>query len=105
MAFNRTRGPALAAVWAGIPDGLDLLVTHGPPRGIGDRAVFGNVGCDHLRAAVLARPPRLHVFGHIHEARGRYEIPGVRTVFYNVANRGIASFGLRPAMEIDAAPA
>lgn len=36
-AFNLPRGPKLDAVWAQVPDGLDVLVTHGPPWGIGDR--------------------------------------------------------------------
>ena len=95
MAFNRNRGPDLAKHWALIPPDLDLLVTHGPPRGIGDRAVLGSVGCDDLRAAVLAARPRAHVFGHIHEARGQYSVPGCPTAFYNAANRGVLSLGLR----------
>ena len=36
-AFNLPRGPELAAVWARIPRGIDVLITHGPPDGIGDR--------------------------------------------------------------------
>ncbi|MCE9575741.1 MAG: metallophosphoesterase [Deltaproteobacteria bacterium] len=31
-AYNLPRGAALAAKWARIPTGLDVLVTHGPPR-------------------------------------------------------------------------
>jgi hypothetical protein len=35
-AFNLPRGEALAAMWALIPVGIDVLMTHGPPEGILD---------------------------------------------------------------------
>lgn len=82
-AFNLRRGEPLREKWSLIPDGTDILVTHGPPHGIRDevrklagRAFAaitgqgGHVGCEELLAAVEARPPRLHVFGHIHEGYG-----------------------------------
>ncbi len=61
-----------------IPDDTNILVTHGPPRGILDKTVprFGgrNVGDKSLaeRVVQLSRL-KLHVFGHIHEARGDYK--------------------------------
>lgn len=80
-AFNLQRGPDLAAVWARIPDDTDVLVTHGPPRGILDRIHSGlEVGCDDLRAAVARVRPTVHVFGHIHEAYGELERDGTRFV-------------------------
>lgn len=94
MAFNLQRGADSARHWAEIPADLDLLVTHGPPAGILDRAVLGAVGCADLRRVVDERPPRIHVFGHIHEARGVRHSGG--THFVNAANRGILSLGLRP---------
>ena len=66
-AFNLPRGDALRRVWQGIPDGLDILITHGPPAGILDEARGVHVGCEDLRAIVELRQPKLHVFGHIHE--------------------------------------
>ncbi len=96
-AFARERG---SAAWERIPAGLDLLVTHGPPARIRDRAVLGHVGCEGLRAAVLARPPRVHVFGHIHEAHGEHREPGCPTRFVNVAIKGIFG-GLRPPTVLD----
>ncbi|CAG8198983.1 unnamed protein product [Penicillium olsonii] len=52
---------------------IDIVITHGPPRGIldytnsGERA--GSV--DLFRALARARPrPRMHCFGHIHEGWG-----------------------------------
>ncbi len=71
-AFNVHRGPDIAGVWAHIPAELDLLITHGPPLGILDRTIIGQrVGCEDLRQRLYEAPPRLHVFGHIHEDHGQ----------------------------------
>jgi Icc-related predicted phosphoesterase len=83
-AFNLPRGPALAAVWAKIPDDTQVLITHGPPLGIGDLTHRGpNVGCEDLLRRVRQVRPRLHVFGHIHEAAGRFDVDG--TIFVNAS--------------------
>ena len=74
-AFNLPRGEALAEKWAMIPDRLDILITHGPPEGILDTTNRGDrAGCRDLLLRVWEVKPRLHVFGHIHEAAGRVEI-------------------------------
>ncbi|KAL4973515.1 Metallo-dependent phosphatase-like protein [Aspergillus desertorum] len=70
-----------------IPDypGVDILLTHGPPRGILDQVVGGgeSVGCEHLYHAVRRARPVLHVFGHIHEGYGarrvEWEASGTRS--------------------------
>lgn len=83
-AFNLPRGPEIAAKWALIPAGTDVLVTHGPPEGIRDVNSGGQAcGCRDLLARVLEVRPRLHVFGHIHESRGRSDVDG--TVYVNAA--------------------
>jgi predicted phosphodiesterase len=70
-AFNLSRGEPLRRRWALIPPGIDVLITHGPPRGHGDLTAHGEmVGCDDLLARVHEVRPRLHVFGHIHEGYG-----------------------------------
>lgn len=46
------------------------MMTHGPPRNILDLCPSGNVGCDHLLAALNRAKPLLHCFGHIHEGHG-----------------------------------
>lgn len=76
-AFNLERGEALAAKWARIPAGLDMLVTHGPPRGYGDRVHRGSEGCDDLLEALDRARPALHVFGHIHEDGGLWQRDGI----------------------------
>ena len=89
-AFQRRRGSDIAAVWARIPDGVELLVTHGPPHGLGDRIFLGrHVGCEALRVRVEQLAPRLHLFGHIHEAHGDHTPPGSPTRYFNVAVRSL----------------
>lgn len=52
-------------------NGITIMVTHGPPKGILDLTTRGeNVGCDHLLRAVHQCKPILHCFGHIHEGWG-----------------------------------
>ena len=76
-------------VWDNIPSGLDVLVTHGPPKGILDITTKGqNVGCPSLRDTILKVRPKNHVFGHIHESYGL--VSEGETNYWNVAscNRG-----------------
>lgn len=69
-AFNEDRG-LLWRKWALIPTGVDVLITHGPPAGMLDRTYSGEpVGCEELYEELERVRPRLHVFGHIHEAYG-----------------------------------
>ncbi|XP_057301603.1 metallophosphoesterase domain-containing protein 1-like [Hydractinia symbiolongicarpus] len=74
LAFNKSRGDALLEKWNKIPEDTDILVTHGPPLGIGDRVKQSmHVGCAELLLTVQDRvKPRYHVFGHIHEDFGAW---------------------------------
>jgi Icc-related predicted phosphoesterase len=68
----------LAAKWALIPSGLDVLVTHGPPHGILDLTNRNDhAGSWTLLRRVYELRPRVHVFGHIHESAGRADIDGI----------------------------
>jgi 3',5'-cyclic AMP phosphodiesterase CpdA len=72
------------AHWAKIPEGTDVLVTHGPPLRILDRTPRGDyVGDQDLLNRVRAVRPRVHVFGHIHDAHGTVEDDGI--TFVNAA--------------------
>jgi Icc-related predicted phosphoesterase len=81
-----------------IPEGLDVLMTHGPPAYAGDyiptsekqRNKYGNFGGQHVgdptlneRILSMERPPKVVICGHIHEDRGAHEVAGVPV--YNVA--------------------
>ena len=70
-AFNCERGEAIRKYWDLIPQETDILITHGPPLGHGDKAQYTyNVGCEELLKAVERVKPLVHVFGHIHEGYG-----------------------------------
>ena len=74
----------LAEHFSRIPEGLDVLISHGPPRGILDPGWREeHVGSTALAARVEAVKPLHHVFGHLHGAGGQ-KVEGV-TNFYNVA--------------------
>lgn len=71
-AFNLPRGEKLLAKWRLIPSDTDVLVTHTPPYGRGDRVGHMRVGCEELAREVSERiQPQFHVFGHVHEGYGK----------------------------------
>lgn len=96
-AFNLSRDTAdLRDKWANIPDDVDVLITHGPPLGIGDRTKGwvdprtgilrppAAVGCYDLKERVAKLPKlKLHVFGHIHHSYGEYRWNGA--IFANAS--------------------
>lgn len=79
--------------FARIPTGVDVLVSHGPVRGLLDVAVHGeHVGSLALRTHLPRIAPRLLVHGHIHEAYG--EARSGRT---HIVNASICDHAYRPA--------
>jgi predicted phosphohydrolase len=99
-AFNLHRGPAIREKWDLIPPDVDVLLTHGPPRGILDVTDAGEpVGCDDLLDAVRRVRPRLHVFGHIHEGYGRVDRDG--TIFVNASNCDVGYRAVNPPIVVD----
>jgi Icc-related predicted phosphoesterase len=82
-AFGQRSEPGLQKKWEMIPRDVDVLVTHSPPINILDRTWSKeNVGSPSLLAEIAGRiKPRVHVFGHIHEAYGTAQRDG--TTFVN----------------------
>ncbi len=73
-AFNRFRGSSIEHHWNKIPDGIDVLLTHGPPSYVNPLSVVKNdnedVGCEDLYKAIMRIKPKINAFGHIHEGYG-----------------------------------
>lgn len=69
-AFN-VRRDRLSKYWEAIPKETNILVTHGPPKGILDLALDKDKQLEFCGDKALATRsfevcPELHVFGHIH---------------------------------------
>jgi Icc-related predicted phosphoesterase len=69
--------PNLARIWANLPDDLEILLSHGPPRGYTDLTADGiHAGSTSLRDRVLELTQlRLHCCGHIHGGYGTASLP------------------------------
>jgi len=90
--------------WARMPEALDILITHVPPYGILDIAPGSQLheGCPELLEAVELIEPRLHVFGHVHHARGVLRTK--KTVFVNAEVFGEAGDKDRSPIVIELDP-
>lgn len=110
-AFMKSRDK-ISRVWDAIPPDTDVLITHGPPKGIRDLSYdrLGNLeycGCGALmkKCFKLKDELKLVLFGHIHDMDG-VQNQGVshysktHTVFSNATcvddgkfGKGLTSFG------------
>ncbi len=90
-AFNRFRGSSIEAHWNKIPEGMDIVITHGPPANIGDlgRVIEGeDVGCEDLYKTLVHRvKPKINCFGHIHEGYGIIEQDEIIFINCSILNR------------------
>ena len=83
-------------IWRGMPKNADVIITHGPPKGILDtvRNDFNgayeehNCGDGMLMSKIIKFKPKYHVFGHIHEEGGKtFEAPyGTKFMNCSVVN-------------------
>jgi hypothetical protein len=89
-------------VWEKIPKDIDILVTHGPVRGIHDFTLIDtkNVGCPTLAEKVKEVNPLLHLCSHIHEGYG-YKKSG-DTHYFNGSVLSLAYYPINSPWLIDA---
>lgn len=88
----------LVDVYAKIPEGVDILVSHGPPYGCGDQLdehylVLGSrkdenshAGSKELLATIQRVKPKLVVCGHIHSGYGEYAAGDTRVINASLVN-------------------
>lgn len=77
-AFMKEAGIDISNVWSKIPSDIDVLITHGPARGLRDKVYTGvEVGCDDLLRELDRIKPKFFLFGHIHEGYGISEKDGI----------------------------
>ena len=77
-AFTFDTDEELAEKWALIPNDIDILVTHSPPWGMMDgpdpETRYGSTSLLRRKTEIGTRQIQLHVFGHIHEGYGIFDI-------------------------------
>jgi Icc-related predicted phosphoesterase len=81
-AFQKQRGQELSEHWQKIPNKVDVLITHGPPLGIGDWGKDPTIhfGDGDLLLRVYQVKPKYHIFGHAHAGYGIYAKDGITFV-------------------------
>lgn len=88
--FMLEPGQPLYERWQLIPDNIDVLITHGPPKGIGDLIAnhykTQNVGCRDLLERIDQLSLQAHIFGHIHEGYGEYQRGQTRLINASTCN-------------------
>lgn len=67
-----------------IPDNVDVLITHSPPYGVLDHYWQWRLGSEDLMERVKVIRPKLHIFGHVHNAYGNVIRDG--TWFFNACS-------------------
>lgn len=95
--YTAFAGPAseLHKSWEKIPANLDILITHGPPKGILD-CYYGS---ESLLESVREKKPRIHIYGHIHDGYGYEMRDGI--LYVNAAIIGGISYGPFVPIEIN----
>lgn len=99
-AFTKS-GQELDRHWGALDGSIDILITHGPPYGILDRAweKGQQLGDEALFVAVNRIKPQLHIFGHIHGGYGMIEMNG--TTFINASHCNEAYRGVNPPIVVE----
>jgi predicted phosphodiesterase len=91
--------------FAEIPAGLDVLLTHGPPFGVLDRALRGaDTGSRALRRAIIRARPQVAVFGHIHEQHGEDRLGATRCLNISLLDARYAVRHAPVVFELDPMP-
>jgi Icc-related predicted phosphoesterase len=87
-AFNKSRGYDINQIWQGIPNEVNIVVTHTPMHFYLDRVIHScqYVGCSDLYYRLRDVKPLLHICGHIHEGYGYRETEWGHTINASIQN-------------------
>ena len=83
----------IGVIWDSIPEDTDIVIVHGPPKGIMDYSYDRNgklemCGCSALLKRILNIEPKLFLSGHIHNNEdiinaGTLKLSAYKTIFSN----------------------
>lgn len=91
-AFTCDTEDELASKFSLIPKDIDILITHSPAYGVLDDVEYRKNGEDvHKGSEALIKPLvqskcSLHIFGHVHEAYGKYANPLNGIIYVNASH-------------------
>lgn len=108
-AFMKARNK-INKVWGTMPKNIDVLITHGPAKGVRDLSEeydgsLKQCGDSALMKWIFKHQPKAHLFGHIHnmgeiQNQGISTYSKIPTIFSNAAcvddgrfDKGLTSFG------------
>ena len=93
-AFGLAAGAPMRQHWDLMPNDIDILITHTPPKGTLDHNRNGqSLGCAELTQKISEVQPQLHAFGHVHASYGHVERNG--TTYINAAIKGSRTNAVR----------
>jgi Icc-related predicted phosphoesterase len=91
-AYNKSRDK-MDKLWKSIPENVDIIISHGPPKGILDLSydIENNLefcGCGAMKKNMIKLEPKLVLFGHIHNCEGiinagTMQLSGYKTIYSN----------------------
>jgi len=91
-SFMKSR-QKISRVWDDIPEDTDVIICHGPPKGVLDLTINRNndierCGCNAFKKRILQINPKLVLFGHIHNYKditnsGTLKLATSNTIYSN----------------------
>ena len=102
-AFMKAR-QKLDKIWKTIPEDSDIVIVHGPPKGIMDLSFSPSntlemCGCNALKKRILKIEPTFFLSGHIHNNKdiinaGTLKLSAYKTIFSNGSVVTDGEFGI-----------
>lgn len=94
----------LAEIYSSIPQNADIVLSHGPPYGLGDSLYDidrSRVGSPALRKAIQNNNFGWVVSGHIHEDFGRWRLRNIKETDTYVSNVSLGDLHQNPVQRME----